>query len=117
MLRLAYCDRFQDRRSLELAGVGLVSRRRRGIQRERIVDLRLIVVWIALGQLFHSLRIGLYAGAMIDSLVVGVHDRKRVQLIELALRLGTDALSLRDRGSAFDEVLRGCRDVRIPQQT
>src|SRR5712671_6742910 len=116
MLRLPYGDRLQDRRALELTGVGLVGRRSRGIQRERIVDLRLVVVWIALRQLFHGLRIGQNAGAVIDLFVVGVHDRKRVQIIALALRLGTDALSLGDRGSAFGEILRRRRAVRIQQQ-
>ena len=114
MLRLASRDRLQDRCALELAGVGLVGRRRRGIQRECIVDLRLVVVGIALRQLLHGLRIGLKAGAVVDFLIVGVHDGKRVQIVALALRLGADALSLCDRGSALGEVLRGRRGVRIP---
>src|SRR5712664_656306 len=84
--------------------------------RKRIVDLRLIVVWIALGQLFHGLRIGLYARAMIDLLVVEIHDPERVEVVALALSLGADALSLCDRGSALGEVLCGRRRVGIPQQ-
>ena len=44
MLRLAFADRLQDRRALELVGIGLVGRRSRGVERERVVDLRLVVV-------------------------------------------------------------------------
>ena len=113
MLRLARKDRLQDRRAFELIGVGLVGRRCRRVERQRVVDLSLVVVRIALRQLLHGLGIGLNAGAVIDFVVVGVHDRKRVDVVALALRLGADALSLGDRGGAFGEILRGRRDVRI----
>ena len=73
MLRLALRDRLQDGRALELVGVGLVGRRSRGVERERVVDLRFIVFRIALRQLFHGLGIGLGAGQMIDFVVVHVH--------------------------------------------
>ena len=51
MLRLALEDRLQDRRALELVGVGLVGGRSRGVERQRVVDLRLVVVRIALREL------------------------------------------------------------------
>ena len=58
MLRLALEDRLQDGRALELVGIGLVGRRSRSVERERVVDLRLVVVGIALRQLLHGLGIG-----------------------------------------------------------
>src|SRR6266567_8889377 len=117
MLWLTYCDRLQDGRALELVGVGFVGWRSRGVERKRIIDLRFVVVGIALCQLFHGLGVSLHARTVIDFFMVGVHDRKRVEIIALALRLGADALSLCDRGRALGEVLRGRRDMRIPQQT
>ena len=73
MLRLALEDRLEDRRAFELVGVGLVGRRGGGVEGERVVDLRLVVVGIALCQCFHRLGVGLHARAMIDFFVVGVH--------------------------------------------
>src|SRR6266576_6935202 len=116
MLRLAYGDQLEDRCALELVGISLVGRRSRGIQSQCIVDLRLIVVWIALSQLLHGFRIGLNAGAMVDFLVVGIHDPERVQIVTLALSLRADALSFRYHRSAVGEILDGRRGVGIPQQ-
>ena len=53
---------------------------------------------------------------MVDLLVVGIHDGKRVDVVALALRLGADALALGDRGGALGEILRRRRDVGIQQQ-
>ena len=80
------------------------------------MDLRLVVVRILLRELFHGPRISLKAGAVIDFLVVGVHDRKRVEIVALPSRFRADALSLCNHGSALDEVFRGRRGVRIQQQ-
>ena len=55
-------------------------------------------------------------GAMIDLVIVGVHDGKRVDVVALALCLGADALALGDRGGAFGEILRRRRHVGIQQQ-
>ena len=77
------------------------------------MDLRFVVVRIALRQLLHGLGIGLHARAVIDLFVVGVHGAERVEVVALALGLGADALSLRDRGGAVGEVLGGRRDVGI----
>ena len=107
MLRLACKDRLQDRRAFELIGIGLVGRRSRRVERQRVVDLRLVVIRIALRQLLHGLGIGQDAGAVIDFVVVGVHDCKRIDVVAFALRLGADALSLGDRGGAFGEIFRG----------
>ena len=46
MLRLALPDRLQDCRALELLRVGLVIGRRRRIERDRIENLRFVVVRI-----------------------------------------------------------------------
>src|SRR6186713_2713981 len=57
MLRLTLEDRFEDLGAFELIGIGLVSRRSRGVKRERVENLRLVVVRIALGKLPHGLGI------------------------------------------------------------
>ena len=116
MLRLAREDRLQDRRAFELIGVGLVGRGSRRVERQRVVDLRLVVIRIALRQLLHGLGIGLDARAVIDFVVIGVHDCKRIDVVALALGLGADALSLGNRGGALGEILRGRRNVGIKQQ-
>ena len=79
------------------------------------MDLRFIVIRIALRQLLHGLGIGQNARAVVDFVVIGVHNRKRVDVVALTLRLGTDALPLGDRSGPFGEILRGRRDVRIQQ--
>src|SRR5712664_5029018 len=114
MLWLTYGDRLQDGRALELVGVGLVGWRSRGVQGERIIDLGLVVVGIALCQLFHGLGVSLHARTVIDLVVVGVHGAERVEVVALALGLGADAFSLGDRGSALGEILGGRRRVGIP---
>ena len=116
MLRLALGDRLEDCRALELVGVGLVGRRGRCVERERVMDLRLVVLRILLCQLLHRLGIGHDARAVIELLVVGVHDRERVDIVALALRLGADALALRNGGGAVGEILRRRRHVRVPEQ-
>ena len=73
MVRLAREDRLQDRRAFELIGVGLVGRARPTLSDERVVDLRFVVVRIALRQLFHRLRIIQDAGTMIDLVIIDVH--------------------------------------------
>ena len=58
MLRLALADRLEDRRALELVGIGLVARRGRDVQRDGVEDLRFVVVRIFRRQLLHRLEIG-----------------------------------------------------------
>ena len=96
MLRLALGDRLEDRRAFELVGVGLVGGRGRGVEGERVVDLRLVVVGIALRQRLHRLGISQKARAVVDLFVVGVHGRERVHVVALALGLGADGLALLD---------------------
>src|SRR5882724_7255263 len=114
MLWLTYGDRLQDGRALELVGVGLVGWRSRGVQGERIIDLRFVIVGIAQCQLFHGLGVSLHARTVIDLVILGIHGAQRVEVVALALGLGADALSLCDHGSAFGKVLRGRRRVGIP---
>src|SRR5713226_10403167 len=63
---LALRNLLQDGRAFELVGVRLVGRRSRGVEGERIIDLRFVIVWIALCQLFHGLGVSLHARAVID---------------------------------------------------
>ena len=115
MLRLALRDRLEDRRALDLVGVGLVGGRGRGIERKRVMNLRFVVVRIALRQLLHGLRIGHDAGAMVDLVEVGVHDSQRIQIVALALGRGADALALGDHDRAVGEIFRRRGDVRVPE--
>ena len=80
------------------------------------MDLRLVIVGIALRQLLHGLGIGLDAGAVIDFFVIGIHDREGIDVVAFTLGLGADTLSLGNCSGAFGEILDGRRDVRIPQK-
>jgi hypothetical protein len=116
MLRLALGDLFQDGRTLELVGVGLVGRRRRGVERQRIMDLRFVVIRIARSQRFHGLGVGQQAGAVIDLFVIGVHGAQCREVVALALRLGADAFRFLQRSSTLGEVLHRRHAMGIPQQ-
>ena len=70
------------------------------------MNLRFVVVRIALRQLLHGLRIGHDAGAMVDLVEVGVHDTQRIQIVALALGPGAKALALGDHGRAVGEIFR-----------
>ncbi len=113
MHRLALGDLLQDGCAFELIGISLVGRRRRRVERQRVMDLRLVVVGIALRQLFHGLGISHDARVVIDLVVVGVHDAERVHVIALTLRFRTNSLRLSNRGSALGEILHRRRDVGI----
>src|SRR5262249_61964727 len=65
MLRLAHKNWLYDRRSFELAGVGLVGWRGRGVERQGVVGLRLVIVRRARGRLLHGLGIRLHAAALV----------------------------------------------------
>ena len=75
MLRLSLKDRFEDGRALELIGVGLVGRRCRNVERNRIEDLCLVVGGITGRQRFHGLKIRLNAFLMCDLVIIDVHHR------------------------------------------
>ena len=47
MVGLTRPDLFQDSRTFQLIGIGLVGRRSPDIERQSIVDLRFIVLWIS----------------------------------------------------------------------
>ena len=78
MSRLPLEDRLEDCRALELVGVGLVGGRRRHVERDRIGDLRLVVVGVFRGQRLHRLEIGLHARAVLGLVVVDVHRAQSV---------------------------------------
>src|SRR3954465_8511991 len=105
MLRLALEDRLKQGRALELVGVGLVGRRSRDIERNRIGDLRLVVLRIALRERFHRLQEGLNARAVFNLVVIGIEEGERVDVVALALGLRAEGLAGFDRCRAFGEVL------------
>ena len=100
MARLALEDWLEDGDAFELVGVGLVGRRCRDIERDRIGDLRLVVVRIARGHRLLRLEIGLDAGGLRDLVVVHVHQGERIHIIALALGLGADLLRFLNRCQA-----------------
>jgi hypothetical protein len=116
VLRLALEDRLEDRRALELIGIGLVRRRRRDVERNGVGDLRFVVLGIARRQGFHRQEIGLHAGAVIDLVVIDVHDGERVDIVALALRLGADRLGLFDGCKPEREIGSRRRCMRIVEQ-
>src|SRR5205823_3092216 len=77
MIWLAQEDRLEDCRALELIGVGLVPRRSPDVERDRVSDLRLVVVGVAGRDRLLGLEVSLYAAAMVDLVVVDVHVRQR----------------------------------------
>ena len=53
MSRVLIEEFLQERRGFDLIGVGEVAFLRRGLQRQRIIGLRLVVVWIGLRHPLH----------------------------------------------------------------
>src|SRR5215211_365404 len=72
MPRLPREDRLQQRRALELIGIGLVSRRGRYIERDAVQYLRFVIISVAGCQSLHRLEICLDAPTMRHVLVIGV---------------------------------------------
>jgi hypothetical protein len=116
MLRLALEDPFQDRRRLELVGIGLVGGRGRDVEREGVIDLCLVVLRVMLGDRLHRLEIGLQAGAVVDLVVVGVERGQRSDELVLARRLRADGLGLLKRGKPLLQICRQRRTERVEQQ-
>ena len=79
------------------------------------MDLCLVVVWIALRQAFHRLRIGYDAGAVIYLVVIGIHHRQRVDITFLALGLEADRSRFLDCCRALREILHRRRRMGVPQ--
>src|SRR6516164_1061873 len=113
MARLAQEDRLEDRGALELHRIGLVARRGRDIEFDRIENLGFVVLRIALRHAFHGLEVGKYAGAVIDFIEVGIERGHRIDEITLALSLRADRLALLDGRKAKRKVADGRRRVRI----
>ena len=115
MLGLALEDRFQQRCAFELVGVGLVSRRSCYVERDRVRDLRLVVVRIARRDLLFRRKIPLHARAMVDLVVVDVHRCDCIDVIPLALRFCTQRLAFFHGFETQWKALRRRRRVRIVQ--
>ena len=109
-------DRLEDRRAFDLLGIGLVGRRRRGVERDGVGDLRLVVVRIFCRELLHRAEERADALGMGQLVVVGIHQHQRVDVVTLALGLGADLLGLLDRGKTEWQVGRGDGGMRIVEQ-
>jgi hypothetical protein len=108
--------KIQDSRSLELVGVALVVWRRPDIQHDRVSDLRLVVVRVALGEAFHRIDIGLNAPGMRNLIVIGIEGEERIDIVALALAFGADAFALLKGGQPEHQVILGRGEMRIQQK-
>ena len=115
VLGLALEDRFQQRRAFELVDIGLVSRGSRDVERDRVRDLSLVIVRIARCDLLFRREIPLHARAMVDLIIVDVHRGDRIDVLPLALRLGTEGLAFFHGFETERKVLRRRRRVWIVQ--
>ncbi len=93
VLRLAPENGSEDSRTFELVGIGLVGGQSRGVEGQRVVDLRLVVVRVALCQCLHRLGVSLCAREMTEFVMVDIDEGKRVDVVALALGLGADTFS------------------------
>ena len=116
MLRLALEDVFQDRGRLELIGVGLVGGRSRNVERKGIIDLRLVVLRIALRHRLHRLEIGLHPGAVVELVVIGIERAKRGDKFVFARRLCPDRLGFLNGREPLRQIGGGRDAERIEQQ-
>ena len=116
MLRQPLGDRLQDRGALGLLGIGLVVQVGRGVERDGVGDLRLVVVRIFRRDLRLRVAERAHALGVAELVVVGVHHHQRVDVVALALGLGVHRLGLLDRGEAGREVRLRDRVVRIVHQ-
>ena len=116
MLRQPLGDRLQDRGALALLGVGLVVQVGRGVERDGVGDLRLVVVRIFRRDLL--LRVAERADALdvAELVVIGIHQHQRVDVVALALGLGADRLGLLDGREAGREVGPRDRVMRVVEQ-
>ncbi|MGY2916046.1 hypothetical protein ACVWYP_001676 [Bradyrhizobium sp. USDA 3262] len=113
VLGLAREDRFEQRRALQLVGVGLVARRGRDVERDRIGDLRLVIVGIVRRDLLFGRQESLHAGAVIDLVVVDIHRRDRIDVFPLARGAGIQRLAFFRSFKAERKVFRWRRCMRI----
>ena len=116
MLRQPLGDRLQDRGALALLGVGLVVEVGRGVERDGVGDLRLVVVRILRRDLLLRVTERADALGVAELVVIGVHQHQRVDVVALALGLGAHLLGLLDGGEAGREVGPRDRAVRIVEQ-
>ena len=98
-------DRLQDLGGFELIGVGLIGRQRCGVQGQGIEDRRFCIIWIVLGELFHSRRIGQRARAVIHGVSVLIESCNGGNIGFFARCLGSHCRGLLDRCPAIDEGL------------
>ena len=117
MVGLTRPDLFQDSRTFQLIGIGLVRRRSPDIERQSIVDLRFIVIWISSCELLHRFEIVQHAGAMVDLIVIGIHGGERFEIVALTLSLGANPLAFDQCGSTISKILGWRYSVWIPQKT
>ncbi len=89
MLRVLLEEFLQQRRGLDLIGVGEIALRCRGLKRQRIKGLRLVVIGIALRHPLHRGTIGCQSDIHGDLVMVAEIDAKGIDPIALALRLRT----------------------------
>ena len=107
----------EDLRRLELAGVGLVVLRRRGLQRQRVVRPRLEVVGVPLRHLLHRPCVRGEPCAQRGRVVVAVVRRDRLDPVALTLGLRAHRARFFESGPGRGGVLRrGRRGQRVAER-
>jgi hypothetical protein len=109
-------DRLQNCGAFALLGISLVIGVSGGIERDRVSNLRLVVLWILRGDLL--LRVAERADAldMAELVIVGIHEHQRVDVLAFALALGAHHLGFLNRGEARREIGPRNRIMRIVEQ-
>ncbi len=87
MLRVLLEEFFQKCCGFDLVGVGEVAFRRRGLQRQRMIDLHLVVVGIVLRHPLHRGIVVCQSDIRGDRVVVAEIGAQRLDPVALALRL------------------------------
>ncbi len=87
MLRVLVEELLQKRRGFDLVGIGQVAFLRRGLQRQRIIDLHLVIVGIALRHALHRGIVGCQSGTHGNLVMVAEIGAQRLDPVALTLRL------------------------------
>ena len=107
----------ENLRRLQLARVGLVVLRRRGLQRQRVIGPRLEVIGVTLRHLLHGPGVGGQPRVQRDRLVVPVVRADRLDPVALTLALRAHRPRLLEDGPGRAGVLqRGRGRQRVPQR-
>ena len=117
MLRVLLEQFFQDGDRLELVSVAHVGLRGRRLQGQRIENLYLVVVGVALRHLLHRAVVGAQAGLDVGLVMISVVSANRVDPAALAIRLRANLARLLQRNPGRVGILARRRPAqRVAEQ-